>query len=384
MKTDSGTLPSTQPRKQRLSPFLAPLLIVAFALALGLRWKHDQRILQREQNKDGAPQAALASKIAGQKPEEQLATLLQALQESDSRVRVTAVEKLATLRTPQAVDAVETAFQDSAATVRTAALEALPQMDPERGLRLELAALQDDDIALREEVAEHLSTASEHTALDRRALPSLIHALDDVSPAVPVMSMNTLRHITGKDWHAADSAATDARHKAVLQWKQWWAGTAPKETIPAEFQAIAPRYPNRTDPAPDFHLVDTAGKTADLASERGKVILLNFWGTWCPPCQQEIPDLIRLDAAYRDKGLEIIGAALSEENGVDGLRQRSAVRGIRYRQAIAPDEMLDAYGDIHEVPVSVLIDRQGRVCYRWEGPRDYATFAAAVERLMKK
>src|SRR5262249_27356219 len=151
-----------------------------------------------------------------------------------------------------------------------------------------------------------------------------------------------------------------------------------------EYADVPPIRPARSDPAPSFDLPDVEGRPVRLADQRGRLTLLNFWGTWCPPCQQEIPDLVRMDATYRAKGLDIVGIALSEKDGAAGLKRWCAAHGVTYRQALATHAVQEAFGDIHEVPVSVLIDAQGRIRYRWEGERDYATFQAAVERLLQE
>jgi peroxiredoxin len=384
MRTQAEDGTAVGATKQRGSLGLIFLLLVVFAGAIGVRLLHGQQSKPMvEEDDDGAVQSALTAKVEHLAHAQRLPALLQALQDSDPAVRTAAIDPLVSLHTPEAVDAVESAFRDSASTVREAVLEGLPKMDRERGLRLEMAAFSDDDLWIRESVVSLLSSDPHHAFLDKRAFPTLIHALDDPSPVVQAMSMTILRHMTGKNWRVVSSTTPEARLAVIRQWKQWWVDTAHSADVPAEFRAVAARPSTRIDPAPDFHLTDTAGKSFDLTSERGKMVLLNFWGTWCPPCKQETPDLIHLDADYRSKGLDVIGVALSEPNGADGLRQRCTERGIVFRQALATDEILAAYGHVNEVPVTVLIDAQGNIRNRWEGERDYATFRAAVDRAMK-
>ena len=337
------------------------VMAVLLAGASGLRYWHDQPLRADDKFDDHAIAAALEAKVAKLAPDERLPTLLKALQDPNFNVRAAVVGPLANLQTPQAIDAVEAAFQDSSSTVREAALEALPKMDRERGLKLELAALVDEDLWIRESAVIRLGATPHGSPADPRAIPTLLRALDDASPVVQTTAMAALRHISGKDWRSSTLDTPEARQAVSQRWKQWWAGDSRRSVLPAEYNVIASRPAIRTDPAPDFHLTDTAGHDLSLASERGKVVLLNFWGTWCPPCRKELPDLIRLDAAYRSKGLEIVGVALSEKNGVDGLRKSCAERSVTYRQALAVNAMLDAYGHIEEVPISVLIDAQGRI-----------------------
>jgi cytochrome c biogenesis protein CcmG/thiol:disulfide interchange protein DsbE len=384
MRTQAEGGTPVRATKQRGSLGLIFLLLAVFAGAFGVRLLHGQQSKPIDEDDDGAAQSALTAKVANLAPAQRLPALLKALQDSDPAVRTAAIDPLVSLHTPEAADAVESAFCDSASTVREAVLEGLPKMDRERGLRLDMAAFSDDDLWIRESVVSLLSSDPRHAFLDKRACPTLIHALEDPSPIVRTMSMTILRHMTGKNWRVVSSTTPEARLAVVQQWKQWWADTARSANVPEEFQTVAARPSTRMDPAPDFHLTDTTGKSVDLTSERGKVVLVNFWGTWCPPCKKETPDLIRLDADYHSKGLDVIGVALSEPNGVDGLRQRCTERGIVFRQATATDEILADYGHVNEVPVTVLIDAHGNIRNRWEGERDYATFRAAVDRIMRK
>ncbi|MCW3100652.1 MAG: hypothetical protein JWL77_6270 [Chthonomonadaceae bacterium] len=384
MKTQTEGVPLLRATKRWGTIGLLLVVLALLAGAVGVRRLHDRQSAAMTEDDDGVAQSAVAVMAAHLAPADRLPALLKALHDSDAAIRTAAIDPLVNLHTPEAADAVELAFRDSASTVREAVLEGLPKMDRERGLRLEMAAFSDDDLWIRESVVSLLSSDPRHAFLDKRAFPTLIHALDDPSPVVQTMSMAILRHMTGKNWRVVSRISPEARQAVIQQWKQWWTDTARSADVPEEFRTVVARPSTRTDPAPDFHLTDTAGNEVDLTSERGKVVLLNFWGTWCPPCKKETPDLIRLDGEYRNKGLDVIGVALSEPNGADGLRQRCAERGIVFRQAIATDEILAAYGNIHEVPVTVLIDAQGNIRNRWEGERDYATFRAAVDRAMKK
>ena len=141
---------------------------------------------------------------------------------------------------------------------------------------------------------------------------------------------------------------------------------------------IAPR---RTDPVPTVSFQTIEGKTVAPATS-GRVTLVNFWGTWCPPCRQEIPDLEKLHVRYGPRGLDVVGIALSEKDGAAGLRAWCQKNGLTYPQSLAEDAVTEAYGDVHEVPISVLVDQQGRIRYRWQGERDYASFATQVEKLL--
>jgi len=179
------------------------------------------------------------------------------------------------------------------------------------------------------------------------------------------------------------NAPSATKQAANAHWRSWWRAQEGHWTIDTSIADAPAILPTRTDPAPDFDIRDLNGQQITLAGQRGHVTLLNFWGTWCPPCLEELPDLIQLDRTYRARRLDIIGVAL-QLPGSGNLSDWCRAHQVGYRVAIAPDKVLDDYGDISQVPVSVLIDASGRIRYRWEGPRDYVTFSAAVERLLKE
>src|SRR5258707_15077086 len=102
------------------------------------------------------------------------------------------------------------------------------------------------------------------------------------------------------------------------------------------------RFVRNPDTAPDFKLDTLDGKLLSLSASHGKVILLNFWATWCGPCRAEIPDLIELQAKYKDR-LQIIGLAFEDED-LDDLKKVVAKTGINYPVAVAPFEVRMKYG----------------------------------------
>ena len=138
----------------------------------------------------------------------------------------------------------------------------------------------------------------------------------------------------------------------------------------------------RRSPAPDFNLPDITGQNLRLSARRGRVTLLSFWGTWSRSCRLEIPGLERLHLNYGQRGLDVVGIAVSEPDGATGLTSWCSAHHVTYRQMLSTPELQEVYGDVLELPVTVLIDKKSRIRYRWNGERDYATFQAAVERLV--
>jgi len=114
--------------------------------------------------------------------------------------------------------------------------------------------------------------------------------------------------------------------------------------------------------ASEFALPDLAGKTRHLADWRGKVILLNFWATWCPPCRYEIPGFIRLQQRYGDQGLQIVGISIDNPEAVARYWQEMK---INYPLLLADDStfnLMSAYGNRPgSLPYSVLIRRDGGI-----------------------
>lgn len=115
----------------------------------------------------------------------------------------------------------------------------------------------------------------------------------------------------------------------------------------------------------NFTLKAPDGGQVKLADYKGKVVLLNFWGTWCPPCRMEIPGFIELQDVYRDKGLVIVGIAV--EDTPEAVRAYAAESKINYPLAMVQDDVDVAYGPMYGLPVSFIIARDGSICRKHLG-----------------
>jgi thiol-disulfide isomerase/thioredoxin len=140
------------------------------------------------------------------------------------------------------------------------------------------------------------------------------------------------------------------------------------------------RFVRNPDAAPDFKAQGLDGKVLSLAGARGKVILLNFWATWCGPCRAEIPDLIALQQKYRDQ-LQIIALTVDEDDAAM-VKKVVAESGINYPVAMSPPEVRVQYGGIAALPTSFVLDTQGRVVQKHEGLRDPALYETEIRALL--
>jgi thiol-disulfide isomerase/thioredoxin len=140
------------------------------------------------------------------------------------------------------------------------------------------------------------------------------------------------------------------------------------------------RFVRDPDLAPDFKLKGLDAKPLTLADSRGKVVLLNFWATWCGPCRAEIPDLIELQSKYKDR-LQIIGLTVDEDDE-DVIKRFVEETGINYPVAVAPGELRMKYGGITALPTSFVLNTEGRVVQKHEGLRDPVLYETEVRALL--
>jgi thiol-disulfide isomerase/thioredoxin len=134
------------------------------------------------------------------------------------------------------------------------------------------------------------------------------------------------------------------------------------------------------DPAPEFQLSGLDGKPISLAATRGKIILLNFWASWCGPCRAEVPDLVELQERYKDR-LQVIGLVVDDDD-MDAIHQFVKDFGINYPVGVAPAELRVQYGGIPALPTSFVLDTQGRVVQKHVGLRDPALYEIEIRSLL--
>jgi len=113
-------------------------------------------------------------------------------------------------------------------------------------------------------------------------------------------------------------------------------------------------------PAPNFTLKDSMGRPVKLSDYKGKVVLLNFWATWCGPCKIEIPWFIEFEKTYKDKGFAVLGVSMDDE-GWDVVKPYVEKTKINYRMVIGDDMTAELYGGVDSLPTSFMLDREGRI-----------------------
>jgi thiol-disulfide isomerase/thioredoxin len=138
----------------------------------------------------------------------------------------------------------------------------------------------------------------------------------------------------------------------------------------------------------DFDLEDVAGNKLSKADLAGKVLIVDLWGTWCPPCRKEIPHFVALSGKYKDQGLAVVG--LNSERTPDKNKAAALVRdfcraeGVDYPCAVVTQEVLDQVPEMRGFPTTLFIDRTGQVRLMVVGYHEISFLQAAVEALLEE
>ena len=119
-------------------------------------------------------------------------------------------------------------------------------------------------------------------------------------------------------------------------------------------------YGQSATKSPPLTLKTLEGRKFNLSDYRGKVVLLNFWATWCPPCGAEMPALIKMQREYRSKGLQVIGVTSPPQEAAE-VRRFIRKLGVNYPIALGTKEMKALFAQTEVLPLTIIIDRQGMV-----------------------
>jgi thiol-disulfide isomerase/thioredoxin len=158
-----------------------------------------------------------------------------------------------------------------------------------------------------------------------------------------------------------------------------------QERLPARISSDAENGPtcdaeSNTKAKLDFVVKDMNNAPVKMADFKGKVVLLNFWATWCGPCKVEIPAFVELYDHYKDKGLVIAGVSI--DDGPDALRAFAKEWRMQYPILLMQSDVEDSYGPFYGIPTSFLIARDGSVCTKHIGPASKQQFEQEIKALL--
>jgi thiol-disulfide isomerase/thioredoxin len=135
--------------------------------------------------------------------------------------------------------------------------------------------------------------------------------------------------------------------------------------------------------APDFTLSSVSGKDVSLSDYKGKVVIVDFWATWCPPCRKGIPDLISLQNEYKDN-VAVIGISLDRENTKGSVPSFVDRMGINYPVVYFNDKVIIDFGGVNAIPTTFIIDQNGNIVKKMVGLYPKSEYESQIKELIKK
>jgi len=139
--------------------------------------------------------------------------------------------------------------------------------------------------------------------------------------------------------------------------------------------------PETRKAAPDFTLNDAEGVPVRLSEFRGKVVLLNFWATWCVPCRTETPWFVEFSKTYRDRGLVVLGVAL-DDDGWKPVKPYIDEMKVNYPVMVAGNDIAPLYGGLASLPVTLIIDKAGRIAVTHVGLCPKSEYEEAIQAML--
>ncbi len=140
---------------------------------------------------------------------------------------------------------------------------------------------------------------------------------------------------------------------------------------------------DNTSKAPDFTLNNIKGEEVSLSDYKGKVVIIDFWATWCPPCRKGIPDLISLQNEYKDN-VKVIGISLDRENTKAGVPDFVDKMGINYPVVYFNDKVINDFGGVSAIPTTFIVDQDGNIVKKIVGLYPKSEYENKIKELIKE
>jgi peroxiredoxin len=134
--------------------------------------------------------------------------------------------------------------------------------------------------------------------------------------------------------------------------------------------------------APAWRLPDLAGKPVSSEDFKGKIVVFDFWATWCPPCREEIPGYIELQKQYGKDGVVFVGVSI-DQGGPEVVKAFAEKNGMNYPLVMADENIAAAFGGVEAIPTTFLIDREGQIRHRKLGPATKAEYEQLILAVLK-
>ena len=149
----------------------------------------------------------------------------------------------------------------------------------------------------------------------------------------------------------------------------------------ADAQPKAPVKLKVGDHAPQFSRIDLKGRLFDLKAQRGKIVLIDFWASWCPPCIVAIPGLGRLQDQYAKRGFQVVGVSM--DDSADTTKETMAKIAFKYPVVQGDAKFGNLYGGVLGLPLQYLIGREGKILAIWSGEVPLARLNRDIDAALK-